>query len=283
MKLLGKRSKKGLQGSKDLLGRGSCKNSKRDSRRCSSTSSHKVTGFHIWKQRPRSTPRLTSFKIRLPTSVAFRQKAPSTVYAKLFLHSSQLYLAAWCSKNPMAANLASQQGNKWCNSLNGKLWTQPGSLTVARHTTSRTMSDLLMISSGADLDWQVACLLKWWRYDSARTTQFKCNMQCTPSMSCMLCCCRLTTGGRCAATTTPWLNMAMMLRAQPSALLMLRIPWEVLAGTCRCCLTWPSPHSGCSEAMHPVSAPPCCTLACCLPPLPGMLRTTTCTASTTSI
>lgn len=95
------------------------------------------------------------------------------------------------------------------------------------------MSDLLMISSGADLDWQVACLLKWWRYDSARTTQFKCNMQCTPSMSCMLCCCRLTTGGRCAATTTPWLNMAMMLRAQPSALLMLRIPWEVLAGTCR--------------------------------------------------
>ena len=51
----------------------------RDSRRCSSTSSHKVTGFHIWKQRPRSTPRLTSFKIRSLTSVAFRQKAPSTV------------------------------------------------------------------------------------------------------------------------------------------------------------------------------------------------------------
>ena len=95
------------------------------------------------------------------------------------------------------------------------------------------MSDLLMISSGADLDWQVACLLKWWRYDSARTTQFKCNMQCTPSMSCMLCCCRLTTGGRCAATTTQWLSMATMLRAQPSALLMLRIPWAVLAGTCR--------------------------------------------------
>ena len=51
----------------------------RDSRRCSSTSSHKVAGFHIWKQRPRSTPRLTSFKIRSLTSVAFRQKARSTV------------------------------------------------------------------------------------------------------------------------------------------------------------------------------------------------------------
>lgn len=95
------------------------------------------------------------------------------------------------------------------------------------------MSDLLMISSGADLDWQVACLPKWWRYDSARTTQFKCNMQCTPSMSCMLCCYRPTTGGRCAATTTQWLNMGTMLKAQPSVLLMLRIPWAVLAGTCR--------------------------------------------------
>ena len=44
MKLLGKRSKKGLQGSKDLLGRGSCRNSKRYLQqlmsKCSSNMSH---------------------------------------------------------------------------------------------------------------------------------------------------------------------------------------------------------------------------------------------------
>ena len=39
-----------------------------------------------------------------------------------------------------------------------------------------------MIFSGADLDWQVACLPKWWRYDFARTTQVKCNMLCMPSV-----------------------------------------------------------------------------------------------------